>query len=383
MKRKAPLIFVCILLVFALGYLTFAYAPFTARLRQIYVETAMGTLRHQWLATALLPSSVVEEAMSHQIEEQSAQTGVRTQWPDAPQVTAGEITDEESFFSLYHEISPQSLHLWLAEHPQALTNGWENLRIMPEDNAPIVTIHGETVLAIDAPNKILLIQVEAANSTGVLAVAKDPRGLSICPSAGIGTTGETVGQIADANGGILAMTGSAFHDANDGGTGGDLAGYAMCSGTEYGTEHLPAGNKRVELRTDHRLYITDSTDPVSEACTNAVEFRPALIIDGQLTVEQGWAGLQPRVCLGQSDRYEILMLVMEGRLPAKGILGASVLECARILKQHGCKQAINLDGGNSAMLWYDGRYLIRSCDPDHENGRPVPTAVVWGSKNPS
>lgn len=379
MKRKFPLICAAVFLLLAVLYLTFAYAPFTANLRQIYVETAMGTLRHQWLAEKLLPKAVVAEAMENQARERAAQTGLASDWENVSLYTLPEITDEESFFEVFHEVPAQTVHNWLTRNPDALQNGWANLYIVPEKKDQFVTIYGEPILVMDAANKLLLVETEAANARGALAVIKDPAGLSVCPSSALGGIGETVGKIAEDNGGLIAITGSAFHGANEDGTGGQLAGYAMCSGIEYGAEHLPGGNKRIEFHKDRLLYIVDTTAPVSPECTDAVEFRPALIIDGKLVVEKGWAGLQPRTCLGQTNRREILMLVMEGRILSEGILGASVLECARILKQHGCVQAINLDGGNSAMLWYNGTYLTRSCDPDHKDGRPVPTAVVWKS----
>mgnify|MGYP000696693339 CR=1 FL=1 len=53
------------------------------------------------------------------------------------------------------------------------------------------------------------------------------------------------------------------------------------------------------------------------------------------------------------DKYEILMLVIEGRLWLEGINGTSVNTCSDILLKHGCMQAMNLDGGSSAMMWFD------------------------------
>lgn len=382
MKRKLLLTLLAVVIALTALYCTFAFAdiPFVADLRQTYVQTAMGTLRHQWLATALLPSSVVDEIMAQQTQARSDQAGIRSGWEKTDDNTLAAVTDKSGFLALFHELNPQSLDQWLNSHPDALAHGWSQLTIPPGEADGLLTVYGESILAVDVPNRILLVQVETPRSKGVLAVAKDPAGLSVCPSSQLGSAGETVGQIAAQNGGILAITGSAFHDANEAGNGGILAGYAMCGGQEYGTAHLPAGNKRIELRENDLLYLTDSTDPVSPDCTDAVEFRPALIVDGEILVEQGWAGLQPRVCLGQTDRYEILMLVLEGRILSEGILGASVLECAQLLKRHGCMQAINLDGGNSAVLWYNGAYMTRCSDADYPEGRPVPTAVVWAAQ---
>ena len=49
----------------AAAYLLFAFSgiPFIAKWRTLYIETAMGTMSHQWLATAFLPSSVIQETM--------------------------------------------------------------------------------------------------------------------------------------------------------------------------------------------------------------------------------------------------------------------------------------------------------------------------------
>ena len=88
---------------------------------------------------------------------------------------------------------------------------------------------------------------------------------------------------------------------------------------------------------------------------------------------------QPRACIGQSENYEILMLVIEGRYPLEGILGTSVNNCSEILLQHKCMQAINLDGGSSAMLWFDGEYVTQSSSSPlrYTGGRPLPNAWVY------
>lgn len=380
MKRFRILIPIILILVLLSGYLIFAFAdiPFVAALRRTYVETAMGTMNHQWLATSLLPKSAVERVVAEQQQARNKQVGVQSTWMKDERWVPVSVNDRESFFEAYHEIIPAVFDQWIMNHPHYRDTDWSGLCILPGESDGLFTRYGEPVVAIDVPNMILLVEVKTSASKGILAIGKDPSRLSIRPSAGLGEYGETVGAIADRNGGVLAITGGAFHGANDAVPGSELAGYAMCDGVAYGDSHLPAGNKRIELHENDLLQITDSNAPVGDHCTDAAEFRPALIIDGELLVEQGWAGMQPRVCLGQSDRYEILMLVVEGRILSDGIVGASILECAQLLQKHNAMQAINLDGGNSAILWYNGEYLTRCCDPDHPQGRPVPTAVIYG-----
>ena len=104
-----------------------------------------------------------------------------------------------------------------------------------------------------------------------------------------------------------------------------------------------------------------------------------LIVDGKKIMDDYWTGEQPRACIGQSEKYEILMLVIEGRYPLEGILGTSVNNCSEILLQHKCMQAINLDGGSSAMLWFDGEYVTQSSSSPlrYTGGRPLPNAWVY------
>ena len=152
----------------------------------------------------------------------------------------------------------------------------------------------------------------------------------------------------------------------------------MCNGKAYG-DHMGYGYKRLELHADNRIYIRDSASPVSSDTTDAVEFSPAMIIDGETVVNarSGFSDLQPRACLGQSKYGEIIALLVEGRLTTS--VGISVPDCAAIMAKHDCMQAMNLDGGTSAMMWYDGEYVIRGSNPNtrYTGSRPVPNAFVY------
>ena len=411
-KRKNPLkalsIVLALLLLVEVCYFVCVYSqnPFISKWRNIYIETAMDTLSHKWLATSIIPEDIIQEVMSKRSEALAEQINLSSSWEKeeekelVPQKkdplefeTDISIVDEEeeqedaartAFLDLYHELDPDTLDAYLKKNPDALNNGWDQLYIneagMDDHGTTIKTIHGEQVLAIDVPNKILLIRVEGEGYIGVLAVAKDPAKLAVHPSAYLGSTGQTAGAIAQKNNGVLAMTGSGFIDPDGTGNGGLLAGYAMCDGVEYGKEHMGWGYKRLELHEDNLMYIKDAGAPVGEGTTDAVEFQPAMIIDGEIVVNKshGWNGLHPRACIGQSNKYEILMLVIEGRMLDRSV-GTNVIECAEILKLHNCMQAMNLDGGTSAIMWYDGEYITECSNQLLPEGRPLPTAFVYHS----
>lgn len=413
-RRKSPLKVLSIILALILMveacyfFCVYSQNSFISKWRTIYIETAMDTLNHKWLATSIIPDDIIQEVMAKRADALAEQMNLSSSWEKEPEkelipedkgplefevnisVSNDEPSQEEEqytaekavFFKLFHEIEPNSFDAYLEKHPEVLDNGWDQLYIneagLDDKGTSIETIHGEQVLAIDVPNKILLVRVEGDGYIGVLAVAKDPARLAVHPSSGLGSYGQTAGSIAKNNNGVLAMTGSGFIDPDGTGNGGLLAGYAMCDGVEYGDAHMGWGNKRLELHENNLMYIKDVGAPVGEETTDAVEFQPALIIDGEIVVNasHGWNGLHPRACIGQSDRYEILMLVIEGRMPTRSI-GTHVMECADILKLHGCMQAMNLDGGTSAILWYDGEYVTKCSNQALPEGRPLPTAFVY------
>ena len=162
---------------------------------------------------------------------------------------------------------------------------------------------------------------------GVLAVAKDPAQLRCCASSGIGDYGEDLDVIVRNNDGLLGITASGFYDPNGGGTGGRSRAMPCVTAREYYPHYdSSTGHKRIELTRDNKMYITDTSDAVQADVTDAVEFSPALIIDGELMVGGfygDWSGINPRACIGQSESGEILMLVIEGRQTTRSI-GADV-----------------------------------------------------------
>ena len=40
-------------------------------------------------------------------------------------------------------------------------------------------------------------------------------------------------------------------------------------------------------------------------------------------------------------------------------------------------QAMNMDGGTSAIMWYDGEYITKCNNANLPSGRPMPNAWVY------
>ena len=441
-KKKKPLkklaIFLTVILCLEGLYFFAAYSkiPFITYWREVYINTALATMRHQWLATRLLPKDVVQDVIDRNTAAAERVEGKTSSWgkdstssdaaptkPDTPapdentrpidtevevdepeppkELTPEEIEAQEKaeFEELFWELDPDTWQTYLTDHPETLANGWSGIYIneagLDDSGTSIYTTQGEQVLAIDAPNKILIVRLKGSGWRGVLAICKDPSRFCIGTSSQISQStdpfskgnGEPIGDIVqNVEGGILGISASGFIDVSANGVvgqgnGGRLAGYCMAQGVEYNVEAHATNSgwhkfSRMEFHEDNLMYIKATTDSVSEDCRDAFEFEPAMIVDGEVLVNDWWSELNPRVCIGQSEKYEILMLMIEGR-GASGSWGTDVATCASILKDHGCMQAINCDGGASGMMWYDGEYLTRCANGVSSVGRPTPNACVY------
>ncbi len=397
--RKVAIVLLSVLLALEVLYCVavFSNIPGIKRLRDMYIQTAMTTKSHHWLATAFIPYDIVKDVMNDYKAARESQMGITSNWGTEPTAateptmdqasvkpvvttptTEPENREEEAFYKLFPEIDRVSFEAYLKEHPSTLDNGWDKIYIneagLDKDGTTIETTEGDQILAVDVPNEILLIRVSGSGYRGVLAIAKKNDKLHLYTSRYIGGYGEFIGDIAEANNGVLAVTGSGFLDPDGNGNGGDLAGYCMSEGEGYGY-HYGWGYKRLELHEDHRFYITDAYDDVSEGTTDAVEFWPAMVLDGEIVVNDDWGGINPRCAVGQTKDEAFLMLMIEGRLIDS--LGTDVAECSRIMARYGAYQAMNMDGGTSAMMWYDGEYITRCSNTSLPEGRYLPNAWVY------
>ena len=285
--------------------------------------------------------------------------------------------DRKYFYGLFYELDRQSAEAYFTEHPDAKANGYRKIFVnkssLNSSGTSIRTKLGEKVLAIDTENKILIVEFDADGSRGVLAIAKDPSKLHLFAATTLPSIGQTAGVIAKNNGGILAMTGSGFIDEGGVGMGGEIAGYAMCGGKSYGT-HYGWGYKRMELREDNWFYIQDAPNKCGAGTTDCMEFQPAMIVNGQKQNVGIWTSLNPRACIGQSERGEILMLTVEGRRVSSP--GCSLTVCTDRLLQHDCLTAMNCDGGTTAIMWYRGEPIMRCSNSAIPQGRYLPNAWV-------
>lgn len=365
---------------FVLLYLVAIYSniPFIAECRSIYIETAMSTMSHQWLATKFIPKSVIDDVIS-QRDNTEIKKGKGNNFITKVK-NLFNLNGREWFVAEFDEINMESFDEFTKNNPDVLNDGYENILIdkskVGDAQTGIVTNQGDNVVAIDAINKILIIEVKGEGYNGRLAIAKDSSKVKVGMAEGVkgnkNIEGSQIDELSKYNNAILSVNASGFVDYDGNGNGGQPIGEIISNGklvnSPVGGNWFIAG-----FDYDDRMLIGRNI-PDSEL-RDAVEFMPALIIDGVKQVEgsSGW-GIQPRTAIGQKTNLDVLMLVVDGRQIGHSI-GITVGECANIMEKYGAVQSINLDGGASSIMYYNN-HPVTIPAIKYEVGRWIPNIIM-------
>lgn len=112
---------------------------------------------------------------------------------------------------------------------------------------------------------------------------------------------------------------------------------------------------------------------------------PVLVQNGDVSIsnneEMMFAGKalydkHPRTAIGYTQSGKLILLVIEGRSPNAS--GANLEEEAQILKDIGCREALNLDGGGSSYMLVNGKPTIKPSDISGQ--RAVPAVFIIRQK---
>ena len=108
---------------------------------------------------------------------------------------------------------------------------------------------------------------------------------------------------------------------------------------------------------------------------------PVLVQEGEIKItnneERKFAGKakenhEPRTAIGYTKDNKLIILVCEGR--SKTAAGLTLVQLAEILKNLGCVEALNLDGGGSSCMLVNGRETNTPSGKGQQ--RPVPSVFL-------
>ena len=356
----------------------FSPIPFIAKWRAIYIETAMGTMTHQWLATAFIPSFVIDDVMGKREQVEQEQQGLESQWKEEgfgeSQATPWDKLRKD-FFQQYPQIEEASFEEYMKEHGEEAIDEEGYLLIdkagLEDEDTDIRTKKGDQVLAVDTRNGIIICKVTGEGYVGRLALVRDPSQVGVALAPSYGSVGSLAADIAEKRDAVLLTNASGFYDPDGHGNGGAAHGLVI-SGGKKKNDAVGGTYKTIGIDEENRLHIGASESTYRDA----VEFKPALIVNGEQVVEgsAGW-GVQPRTAIGQTEEGTMLLLVVDGRAPGYSI-GCTVGDCAEILGRYGAVQACNLDGGSSSIMVYRGREISRPSAANKTQGRHIPNGIA-------
>lgn len=313
----------------------FGNIPFVTKWRNIWIETAMTTDQHKWLATCFFPKYLIDEVMNAQV--------------DITDIGKTDLKKEEK--------------------PDIL--GQKDLVVGEPDS------HGNEVLINDIEQGIVVLKVKTSNYVGRLVLIDDPSRVYIAATDYKNSRGEFICDYLEKEDAVIGMNASGFHDPGGTSVGGVVTAQCMSQGEYWG--YYSSKYITVGFDKDDRLVVGEFSDWEEHNMRDAFQYHPALIINGEKVIEgsSGW-GLQPRSVIGQAENGVVMFFVVDGRQVGYS-LGATMGDCADVLEEYGAVNAGACDGGSSSVLAYEGE-ILNEPSTDMPTGRYLPNAWVVARK---
>lgn len=270
-----------------------------------------------------------------------------------------------------------------SRHPQvvrAFLTQSEIDRIMNLDNKDDGDTGGEQIgfenKVVDSGNGIIIEDIQGRTFKGKVMLVKDPKQVKLAVTKEIGKVGERVSDLVRDSGAIAGINAGGFYDPNGKGNGAFPDGITVHNGQIVHNNIGKAKGHIIGLDSRGKLIAEnlDAGQITEKGIMEAVTFSPDLIVNGNPVVKGngGW-GINPRSGIGQTADGTIILVVIDGRQPTWSI-GASIRDLMNVFIAYHAVTAVNLDGGSSTDLVYQGKVINKVCDIFGE--RYIPTAFV-------
>lgn len=124
------------------------------------------------------------------------------------------------------------------------------------------------------------------------------------------------------------------------------------------------GDMSVKVDRQNEDYTSLGQQLQSDGARQTFEFGPELVRDGQPVefnssfdvISTRDSRLEPRTAIGQIGPLHYIIIVVDGRQDGYSV-GISLQDSQQLFIRYGAKTAMNLDGGGSAEMWFQGEIL--------------------------
>ena len=271
--------------------------------------------------------------------------------------------------------------VYTSRHPQvvkAFLSQAEIDRIMNLNDSQGISANqtiGRTKV-VDTGSGISIEDIQGPSFKGKVMLIKDPKRIKVAVTKEIGVTGERVSDLVKDVGAVAGINAGGFYDPNGKGNGAFPDGLTVHDGRLV---HNNVGDKAVNIvgfDDQGKLMIgnMNATQIAEKHIREAVTFGPNLIENGQPVIsgDGGW-GIAPWAGIGQMADGTVIFVVIDGRQPTWSI-GATLRDLMNVFDDYHAVNAVNLDGGSSSELVYNGKVANKLWDIFGE--RYTPTGFV-------
>ena len=223
---------------------------------------------------------------------------------------------------------------------------------------------------------IIVVPVKGAGYSGFMMVVLDPSRV-VLGSEPIYYWGRgfTVAEFVDRYDAVAGINAGGFLDPDGNGNGSTPDSTVVVDGAVY-FDAYGCADGIAAIDGDHILHVARSMNREELAASDiryAVCYGPVLISNGEPADPDTLAeSLNPRTAIGQRSDKAMLLLVIDGRQVSS--MGAKFQDEVEIMQRFGAVNAINLDGGSSSVMWFEGGYINKTASVI--GIRPVPTSFL-------
>lgn len=212
---------------------------------------------------------------------------------------------------------------------------------------------------------------DGAKFNGYVLEIADSRRVKVGVSSKLKTEGEKTSEIAKNYDAIAAINGGAFTDDSNGEAwtqnGGIPTGLIMSEGKVIFND-LSNDNEKYETVaiTKNGLLLAGRyslNDLKKKEAVEALTFGPVLISGGE-KVAVPERGTSPKTLIGQKQNGTMVLVVLDSNSDSR--VCATMKEAQDVMATLGCVTAINLDGGRSTTMYYDGEVINNPSNPTGE-----------------
>ena len=148
--------------------------------------------------------------------------------------------------------------------------------------------------------------------------------------------------------------------------------YGRCKIPENGFVIVGPAKKLNSIAQARRFKLDIKINPEWRGVNHIISGGPYLVKDNEIFVDMtaqklgSIGGRNPRTAIGYTKDNNLILLTADGREGSS--IGLTLMELARLMKEFGCVNAMNLDGGGSTVMYVGGEVVNK---PAVSGGLPL------------